>query len=113
MASNLITINIKGIQSGDIKVIPNNIQEIRVIEVGPKYKVQVTVVSGRSYYLADNNVDTFDTKTEAQQIAEDFSLEVGEKAGSDQVDLTDYYTKTEIDNIVEDVESALDTILGV
>lgn len=55
---------------GELRVSPNNIQEIVIVNIAGKYyKVQLTLTSGRTYFLADSQGnDVFDSKPEATSV---------------------------------------------
>lgn len=59
--------------NGEIKVIVENIQEIIVVSIKDYYKVQVTLASGRTYFLADDDgKDFFFGKTDAEAVRDAF-----------------------------------------
>lgn len=57
----------------EIIVISSNIQEVKIETIGSKYRVLVTLVSGRTYFLADDsNKDIFNSIEEAKLVRDNF-----------------------------------------
>lgn len=71
----LIDLVTKNSAGNDIFVSVENIQEVIVVNVRAYYKVQVTLLSGRTYFLADSNGnDVFESISAAQVVRDNFLL---------------------------------------
>lgn len=62
----MITLNVVSDKPASITFVAQNIQEILAVSYGSKYRVQIVVVSGRSYFVYDdNNEYEYDTQEDA------------------------------------------------
>lgn len=115
MPDKLLSIKTAYSLNGEIKIVPHNIQEIRIISEGQKFKVQLTVVSGRSYFISDGTIDIWDTKAEAMQVVEDLIQEIDNLAGDDLSDLIsqDIETDKEDTEKIPSVKAVVDYIKTV
>lgn len=84
----MIIVKTRYSSSGELQVKAGNIQELRLVDLGGRlYKAQMTLVSGRTYDLADSfGVDIWETKAEALAVLEAVALEVASEAGNDVKD---------------------------
>lgn len=86
----VINLKILGAADDQIAVVANNIQEIMVVSYKGKYRLQVVLVSGRLYFLVDDN-GVYDYDTEADALVAkglvDAEIEEALEAGGGAVDM--------------------------
>ena len=63
----MITLNVVADRPTSITFVVKNIQEILVVSYGSKYRVQIVVVSGRAFFVYDDN-DVYEYNTQAEAI---------------------------------------------